>query len=145
MGAKGMQKGFQKWVQRVCEGGVQRRFICNCNGAWCERGAKRGGKGVKGGVKGDRSSRTISATSSSSTMASTASISYVHHNLKWHMSIYYFSITTLFRLVPGWSSYSRIPPAISTNSTLACTARTSLFVENSHGSCLSLFFKDKLI
>ena len=45
---------------------------------------------------------TLSATSTSSTKASTASTSYVHHNLTWHMFKYYFSKTIWFKTVPAW-------------------------------------------
>ena len=46
--------------------------------------------------------RIPSATSTKSTKASTASTSYVHQNLTWHMFIYYFSKTNWFKTVPAW-------------------------------------------
>ena len=49
-----------------------------------------------------RGSRTPSATSTSSTKASTASTSYVHQKLAWHMFICYFSKTNRFKTVPAW-------------------------------------------
>ena len=47
-------------------------------------------------------SRTPSATSTSSTMGSTASTSYVHQKLTWHMFICCFSKTNRFKTVPAW-------------------------------------------
>ena len=49
-----------------------------------------------------RGSRTPSATSTSSTKASTASTSYVHQKLTWHMFICYFSKTNRFKTVQAW-------------------------------------------
>ena len=56
-----------------------------------------------------RCSRIPSATSTSSTMGSSASPSYEHQNLTWHMFIYYFSKTNLFQTSwrnTGWSRCS---------------------------------------
>ena len=59
---------------------------------------------------------TPSATSSSSIMASTASTSYVHQKLTWHIFIHYFSKTKWFQTAPVW--YLVIKMLLDTHSDL---------------------------
>ena len=96
-----------------------------------------------------RCSRTPSATSTSSTMVSSASTTYVHQKLTWHMFICYFSKTNRFKRVSAW--YSVIKMLSDTLSDLDKLnhgefSKSQLWTSKfDMAHVYILFFKDKLI